>query len=109
MNLSDVVKEMKLEHEVLCVVNLDQLPDDYFEFYDALKKQFMTLYKNEYNIKQRLIFTYTEDDYSIAFEKNIDQVPFNLFKCSGDFIRQTKNKSVNNYVYGSPVPWKISV
>lgn len=149
MNLYDVVNEIKQEYEVLCVLNLDQLPSDYFEFYDALKKQFMTLYKSEYHINQRLIFTYTKDDYNkdeacglklqalqqiandvdisnfficvittnqnvedeykIVFGKNIDQVPFNLFKCTGDFIRQTKNKSVNNYVYGSPVPWKISV
>jgi len=64
MNQFEIIENLKTQYEVLCVINFDDLNDDYFEFYDALKQHCTKMYSPVYKDNQRLIFCYTKEIYN---------------------------------------------
>ena len=62
MNIQQHIKILQEEYQVVGVVDLNT-HDDYYEFYEYLKKTCMRLYKPEYSNNQRILFYYNQDDY----------------------------------------------
>jgi radical SAM protein with 4Fe4S-binding SPASM domain len=62
MNIEKQITALKEEFQIIGVIDLN-VHDDYYEFYEYLKKMCIRLYKTEYNDNERIIFYYNSDDY----------------------------------------------
>ena len=62
MNIQEHIDSLKLEYKLVGIVDLNT-QDNYYEFYDYLKKVCMSLYKESYEDNERLVFYYTKDEY----------------------------------------------
>ena len=62
MNIEQHIESFKEKFQIITTVNLN-VHDDYYEFYEYLKKTCIRLYKPEYKNNERIIFYYNQDDY----------------------------------------------
>lgn len=63
MNIEQHIEFFKKEYHIVGVVNLNVHEDDYYEFYDYLKKTCMSLYKPVFSDNERILFYYDQDIY----------------------------------------------